>query len=292
MVQASLRATELTPTIGAIVHDVDLSGPLNPTDIAEIRRLFLKHQVIFFEDQKLTLQAQRDFAAHFGEPYIHPVYPNDPSVPEIVIFDNHAHNPTDNDSWHTDLTFAEKPLMAGILYARELPPSGGDTLWSNMRAAYMGLSAPFRKFLMGLDAVHDFNRGFSADILPSKNAGEKRYQKARTDHPPVVHPVIRTHPETGEDCLYVNDGFTTRILGLSEYESERLLDLLNQHIQRPEFIVRWKWKQNSVAFWDNRVTQHYAVNDYLPYRRVMHRVAIAGDRPYCCNRSDALVDIH
>jgi taurine dioxygenase len=233
---------------------------------------------------KLNVTSQRALANYT----FNPIYPNDLDVPEIVIFDNHPLNPTYNDSWHTDLTFAEKPLMGGILYAREIPASGGDTMWSDMRAAYLGLSAPFRAFLSNLTAVHDFNRGFSADILPSKNAGEERYQQAQIEHPPVMHPVIRTHPETGEECLYVNDGYTTHILGLSSYESDRLLDMLHIHIQRPEFIVRWKWKRNSVAFWDNRATQHYAVNDYLPHRRVMHRAAIVGDRPYHRSRPDGL----
>jgi taurine dioxygenase len=277
--QVNLRATELTPTLGAIVHDLDLSAQLTASDVSEIRKLLLKHRVIFFENQHLTPQAQRDFAARFGELYIHPVYPNVPDVPEIVILDNHPGNPTDNDSWHTDLTFTPNPVMAAILYAKHLPPNGGDTIWSDMRAAYLGLSAPVREFFSGLSAVHDFNRGFPSDILPSKNAGE-RYFQARIAYPPVTHPVIRTHPETGEECLFVNDGFTTHIVGLSRFESDRLLAILDQHIQRPEFTVRWKWKPNSVAFWDNRLTQHYAVNDYFPHRRVMHRATIIGDRPY------------
>jgi taurine dioxygenase len=280
MGSAHIRATEVTPTIGAVVEGATLTKPPADSDIAAIRRLLLRYKVLFFEDQAFSPAALRDFAARFGTLYTHPIYPSLAEVPEIVVLDNHPGNPTDNDSWHTDATFLENPFMASILYAYDLPTSGGDTLWLDMRAAYLALSAPFRAFLSTLEAIHDFARGFDPEILPSKNAGKARYEQARRSYPPVTHPVIRTHPETGEDCLFVNDGFTTQIAGLSPLESARILNLLYEHIQRPEFMVRWRWKKSSLAFWDNRVTQHYAVNDYLPGRRVMHRATVIGDRPY------------
>ncbi len=270
----------LTPAIGAVINAVDLSQRLDEATIGEIRKALLKHQVIFFQDQHLTPSQHRDFAARFGALHTHPLYPGVDDAKELFILDNHGGNPTDNDAWHSDVTFIETPPMGSILYARQLPPAGGDTIWSNMREAYLGLSEPFRDFLKGLDAVHDFARGFPAAGAVAKAAGEDTHAKARAQHPPVVHPVIRTHPETGEDGLFVNYGFTSRILGVSRKESAAILKLLHEHIQQPEYLVRWHWTANAVAFWDNRVTQHYAVNDYLPHRRIMHRATILGERPY------------
>lgn len=269
----------LNPTIGAVIRGVDLAGPLSNTTIAEIRKALLRHQVIFFEDQKLEPAQQRDFAARFGSLHVHPVYPQVEGVPEVFMLDNHAGNPTDNDNWHTDVTFIETPPLGAVLYARQLPPVGGDTIWSSMTAAYDALSEPFRNFLSTLRAEHDFTKSFPPDLQVSQNAGSERYDRARREHPPVIHPVVRTHPETGRPGLFVNSGFTTRILGLKPKESSAILEHLFQHIAQPEFLVRWKWKPGAVAFWDNRCTQHYAVNDYLPHRRIMLRATILGDRP-------------
>jgi taurine dioxygenase len=275
-----ISITQLTPAIGAVIGNVDLSKRLDDEQIAEIRAALNKHQVIFFEDQHLTPVQHRDFAARFGALHTHPLYPGVETAPELFILDHHPGNPTDNDAWHTDVTFIETPPMASILYARQLPPTGGDTVWSSMRRAYETLSPTFREFLSQLDAVHDFGRGFPQNGVVAKAAGSDKHAKAREEHPPVVHPVVRTHPETGEDGLFVNFGFTTRILGLSRKESQAILKLIHEHIQTPEFLVRWRWTPNSIAFWDNRCTQHYAVNDYLPNRRVMHRATVLGDRPY------------
>jgi taurine dioxygenase len=198
----------------------------------------------------------------------------------MFILDNHANNPTDNDAWHTDVTFIETPPLGAILYAKLLPDEGGDTCWANMQAAYEGLSKPLQRFLAELDAVHDFNRGFPQTGQVAKQAGQDKAAKALEEHPPVIHPVVRTHPETSADGLFVNYGFTDRIKGLRRNESDALLNMLFVHVQKPEFQVRWRWKTNAIAFWDNRITQHYAVNDYLPHRRVMHRATILGDRPF------------
>jgi len=275
-----LHVEALGPVIGAVVHGVDLAQPLADGAIAEIRAALLKHQVIFFEDQHLSAAQQRDFAARFGALHVHPLYPSVEGAPEILILDNHAGNPTDNDAWHTDVTFIETPPLGSILHAIELPPSGGDTMWSSMTAACDALSPGFRDYLTAHDAVHDFMRSFGPQRPVSKNAGEDRYEKARKENPPVTHPVIRTHPETGKQGLFVNFGFTTRINGLASGESRAILKFLHEHIQRPEFIVRWRWKPGSIAFWDNRCTQHFAVNDYLPHRRVMRRATILGDKPF------------
>jgi taurine dioxygenase len=275
-----LRVEPLNPIIGAVIRGTNLADTLSDDVIAEIRAALLRHQVIFFEDQDLSPLQQREFARRFGALHVHPLYPEVEGVREVLILDNHAGNPTDNDGWHTDVTFIETPPLGTILHARQLPPSGGDTIWSSMTAAYDRLSPIFREFLAGRDAVHDFTRSFGPDRPVSQNAGEDRYAKARRENPPVTHPVIRTHPETGRPGLFVNNGFTTKINGLSGKESRLILKFLHEHIQQPEFLVRWRWTPGSVAFWDNRCTQHYAVNDYLPHRRLMHRATVLGDRPY------------
>lgn len=282
-----MQIKPLTPTIGAVVEGVDLSQGVS-ADLAEaLRGALLKHQVIFFEDQHMTPVQHRDFAARFGALHTHPLYPGVPEAPELFILDNHAGNPTDNDAWHTDVTFIETPPMGSILYARQLPPSGGDTIWANMRAAYEALSPVFRDFLTGLDAVHDFARGFPQHGIVANASGAEKHAKALAEHPPVLHPVVRTHPETGEDGLFVNFGFTERIKGLRRKESDAILGMLFEHVTKPEFQVRWRWSDNAVAFWDNRVTQHYAVNDYLPARRIMNRATILGERPFHQSRAPA-----
>jgi taurine dioxygenase len=285
----TFKVRPLTPTIGAVVEGVDLSQSMS-TDLTEaVRQALLAHQVIFFEDQHMSPVQHRDFAARFGALHTHPLYPGVPEAPELFILDNHAGNPTDNDAWHTDITFIETPPMGSILYARSLPANGGDTIWANMRAAYEALSPPFRAFLASLDAVHDFARGFPRGGVVAGAAGAEKHARALAEHPPVIHPVVRTHPETGEDGLFVNFGFTERIKGLRRKESDAILGMLFQHVTKPEFQMRWRWTDNAVAFWDNRVTQHYAVNDYLPHRRVMNRATILGERPFHRSRRPAEV---
>ncbi|CAN5593011.1 taurine dioxygenase [soil metagenome] len=288
---AKFQVTPLTPTIGAVVEGIDLSQRLDDGQLEEVRAALLAHQVIFFEDQHITPVQHRDFAARFGALHTHPLYPGVPEAPELFILDNHKDNPTDNDSWHTDVTFIQTPPMASILYAKHLPPSGGDTIWSNMKAAHEALSPTFREFLSGLDAVHDFARGFPQQGIVAAGAGAEKHAKALAANPPVLHPVVRTHPETGEDGLFINYGFTDRIKGLRRKESDAILNMLFEHIQKPEFLVRWRWKDNAIAFWDNRVTQHYAVNDYLPHRRIMNRATVLGDRPYHRSRMPAGVKV-
>lgn len=277
----------LTPAIGAVVEGVDLAQPLSDDLLGAVRQALLDHKVIFFEDQHITPVQHRDFAAKFGDLHTHPLYPGVPEAPELFILDNHAGNPTDNDAWHTDVTFIETPPMASILYAKSLPALGGDTLWSNMQLAYEQLSTSMRDMLAGLDAVHDFARGFPTRGIVANAAGAAKHAEEVARHPPVLHPVVRTHPETGEDGLFVNYGFTERIKGLRRKESDAILAMLFAHIQQPEFLVRWRWSENAIAFWDNRITQHYAVNDYLPHRRVMNRATVLGDRPYHRSRMPA-----
>lgn len=274
-----LQIEPLSPAIGAVLRGVNLAETASDDLIGDIRAALLKHQVIFFEGQDFTPTQQRDFAARFGDLHVHPLYDRDEGHPEIMIIDNHVDNPTDNNFWHTDVTFIDTPPMGSILAARQLPPVGGDTMWASMTAAYNALSKPMQKFLQGLEAVHDFSFAFTADGLAGSQAGREKYEKAVAANPPVIHPVIRTHPETGEPGIFVNSVFTRRIKGLRREESRALMAFLNTHIQQPEFVVRWRWRPGDVAFWDNRNTQHRAVDDFLPHRRIMTRATVLGDRP-------------
>lgn len=274
-----LEIEPLSPAIGAVLRGVNLAENASDDLIGDIRSALLKHQVIFFEGQDFTPTQQRDFAARFGDLHVHPLYDRDEGHPEIMIIDNHVDNPTDNNFWHTDVTFIDTPPMGSILAARQLPPVGGDTMWASMTAAYNALSKPMQKFLQGLEAVHDFSFAFTAEGLAGSQAGREKYEKAVAANPPVTHPVIRTHPETGEPGIFVNSVFTRRIKGLRREESKALMAFLNQHIQQPEFVVRWRWRPGDVAFWDNRNTQHRAVDDFLPHRRIMTRATVLGDKP-------------
>ena len=274
-----LQIEPLSPAIGAVLRGVNLAEQASDDLIGDIRAALLKHQVIFFEGQDFTPSQQRDFAARFGDLHVHPLYDRDEGHPEIMIIDNHVDNPTDNNFWHTDVTFIDTPPMGSILAARQLPPVGGDTMWASMTAAYNALSKPMQRFLQGLEAVHDFSFAFTADGLAGSQAGREKYEKAVAANPPVTHPVIRTHPETGEPGIFVNSVFTRRIKGLRREESKALMAFLNQHIQQPEFVVRWRWRPGDVAFWDNRNTQHRAVDDFLPHRRIMTRATVLGDKP-------------
>jgi len=212
--------------------------------------------------------------------HIHPVYPHAPDVEEIIVLDTHDDNPPDNDNWHTDVTFIETPPAIAVLASKHLPTTGGDTLWASGIAAYEALSEPFRQLLTGLQAEHDFTKSFQEFKYRKTPEEHQQWQKAKEKNPPLLHPVIRTHPVSGKQALFVNEGFTTRIVGLSEKESAAILTFLFNHVTKPEFQVRWRWQQDDIAIWDNRVTQHYANADYLPQRRIMHRATVLGDKPF------------
>jgi taurine dioxygenase len=270
--------TPLSPAIGASVAGLDLAEPMSDETVAALTDALHDRLVLFFADQNLTPEAQRTFAGHFGPLHVHPIYPNVADVPEIMVLDTDAKNLPDNDNWHTDVTFIETPPLGAALYARHVPPAGGDTLWLSTIAAYEALSEPYRRFLDGLTAVHDFEKSFPRDRFAAPEAA-KRWEEARAKNPPVSHPVVRTHPASGRKALFVNYGFTTRINELSRAESDAVLAHLFAHVTRPEFQVRHRWRKNDLALWDNRVTQHYAAVDYLPERRIMHRATIIGERP-------------
>ncbi|MFF9479949.1 TauD/TfdA dioxygenase family protein [Streptomyces sp. NPDC014733] len=261
-------------TLGAEIHGLDLSRPLGPALHAELNRALLEWKVLFFREQHLTTAAQRAFAAHWGELETNPLLATGGAA-EVVRFDKSAGAvPTFENVWHADVTFRARPAMGAVLQLREVPPSGGDTLWADMAAAYDNLPDRIKERIEGARAVHDYLPGFARFSPPAQLAP---FQGA---FPPVEHPVVRRHPETGRRMLFVNASFTTRITGFTEEESDRMLRLLFQQAHVPEFQVRFGWRPGDIAFWDNRATQHYAVADYAPHRRVAERVAIAGDRPY------------
>lgn len=276
----SLTITPLSSALGAQIDGVDLTQPLNDQQRTAIEQALLEHQVIFFKNQSITPQQQARFAANFGDLHIHPIYPNVPEQPEVLVLDTAVTDVRDNAVWHTDVTFLPTPAMGAVLSAKQLPAFGGDTLWASGIAAFEGLSKPLQVLLDGLTATHDFTKSFPLERFGSTPEDLARWEQTRKNNPPLSHPVIRTHPVSGRKSLFVNEGFTTKINELSEAESEAILKLLFAHATRPEYTIRWRWQENDVAFWDNRVTQHYAVDDYRPNRRVMHRATILGDTPF------------
>ena len=272
----------LTSVIGAEVSGVDLRQPLSGADVDAIQQALLDHLVVFFRDQELDDKQHRDFAAQFGElePFVL-APPANPDVPEMhtLAFDDGAVALGSRvDSWHTDGTFMDAPPLGTILRAVELPEYGGDTCWANMYAAYEALSPALRDMVDDLDAEHDFMK-ISYTTFDEYDDPAAELRKLRDRYPVMRHPIVRTHPVTKRKLLYINRNYATRIVGLSERENEMLLPFLFDHVRDPLFQCRFRWAPGSIAFWDNRATQHYGVPDY-PGRRVMNRVVIAGDKPF------------
>jgi taurine dioxygenase len=276
----TIQVQAVGPAIGAQVSGIDLSQPISDAERETLLHALVKHHVLFFENQPITPTQQRDLAARFGQLHIHPIYPQSPDAREIIVLDTGTTNLPDNDVWHTDVTFIQTPPLGALLSAKLIPPSGGDTLWASGIAAFEALSPAFQHLLRGLTAEHDIAKSFPVSRYARTPEEKAIYDQATQNNPVVVHPVIRIHPVSGKEGIFVSQGFTTRILELSPAESDAILRYLIAHVAKPEFTVRWRWKENDLAFWDNRLTQHYATIDYLPHRRVMHRATIIGDVPY------------
>lgn len=274
----SIEVSPITCAIGAEISGVDLGQALSDSVFGEIKAALHEHLVIFFRGQRLTPEAHLALGARFGTMEVHEVFAPLPGHAEISVLEHDAARPPISDSWHSDVSYRERPSLASVLYARSIPPLGGDTLWLSAYAAYEGLSAPMQQFLSGRTAVHDFLQAYGSYFL-QQEGGRDRYRRAQEETPPVEHPLIVTHPVTGKDLLYVNPTFTSRIVGLSKTESAALLDMLFVHLLKPEFQVRFKWRPDDLAIWDNRATQHYATGDYYPEYRRMHRITVGGDRP-------------
>jgi taurine dioxygenase len=267
----------LTPALGAEVFGVDLSAPLSSSDIESIRRALVAHQVIFFRDQHMSLEQHIQVGKRFGSLHVHPLAAgNHPDHPELLrIHADENSQRAAGEDWHTDVSCEEEPPMGSMLYLTDVPPSGGDTMFCSMYAAYDALSRPMQQFLEGLSAVHDGAKVWTKyGMTPSRPF-------ARTEHP-----IIAVHPDTGRKLLFVNKVFTSHIPALSAKESDALLDMLYRHIENPRFMCRFRWQANSVAFWDNRCTQHQAIFDYFPSRRSGYRVTINGTRPLAAIQAD------
>ncbi|WP_321916136.1 MULTISPECIES: TauD/TfdA dioxygenase family protein [unclassified Paraburkholderia] len=271
----------VTPVIGAEIGGIDLSQ-VDETTVQAIRRALLKYKVLFFRDQNITAEQHVALARRFGELEIHPTIPHHPEHPELVVFGRDGTTRGRENVWHSDVSWREIPSMGSILRCIECPKVGGDTLWVNMVAAYENLPEAVKARIANLQAVHDGLPGFT--LTP------ERRKTFHNDFPPQTHPVVRTHPETGEKILFVNEGWTTHLANFLQLEPYRvgsdarfgeldLLAYLYRQASQPEYQVRLKWRPNTIAFWDNRATQHYAVSDYFPAVRHMNRATIIGDRP-------------
>ena len=268
-----IEVRPLTPVIGAEVAGADL-GALDDDTFAEIERAFALHLVLFFRDQHMSAEAQLSLGRRLDPLHVHPAAPSLEGHPEVMII--HADERSRvvaGNGWHTDVSCDERPPMATILRLETVPPAGGDTLFASMYAAYEALSPAMSEFLAPLTARHESTHVYAG-----------RYGTAEADSrdgkfPSAVHPVVRTHPVTGRKALYVNRAFTTRIVELSPTESRAVLAFLYNHQENPQYQCRFRWEPNSVAMWDNRCAQHFAVWDYHPHVRHGHRVSVVGDRP-------------
>jgi taurine dioxygenase len=275
------NALEIRPIAGAIgaeLHGVDLSDDLSAETIAAIRQALLDHLVIFFRDQTLPPDRFLALARRFGTPIEYPFVKGLDGYKEIIAVTKLEHERSNfGGIWHSDTTYLEQPPMGTLLVAREVPPHGGDTLFANQYLAYETLSPRMRAVLEGLHAV---SSSAKADVSRTREDRIKSdgTATARAELS-AEHPVVRTHPETGLKALYVNVAHTARFAGMTEEESAGLLNFLFRHQIRPEFTCRFRWEVGSMAFWDNRCAQHNPINDYHGYRRVMHRITLAGDTP-------------
>jgi len=273
-----IECEPLSGALGAELHGVDLMHPPDEATIAAIRRAWLEYGVVFFRGQELPERAFLDFAKRFGAVVEYPFMKGLDAFPEIIPVVKLEHERVNfGGVWHSDTSYLEMPPMGTMLMAREVPPRGGDTLFANMYLAFETLSTGMQRMLEGLVA-----RNSSAKADVSRTREDQVRARARDDARPdytAEHPVVRTHPETGRKALYVNAGHTICFRDMTEAESAPLLSYLFAHQVRPEFTCRFRWRPGSIAFWDNRCTQHNPVNDYHGYRRAMLRITLAGDRP-------------
>ncbi|MBS0221802.1 MAG: TauD/TfdA family dioxygenase [Proteobacteria bacterium] len=282
LVNDRISISPVTGSLGAVIEGVDLAKDSDAATTKLIRNALLEHGVIFFHDQKMTPAEHVEAGRRFGTLNIHQYVRPLEDYPEIIVI---AKDEDDTKNfggiWHSDTTFLEEPALGSILYCLECPDHGGDTMFANQYDAYERLSPGMKRMLDGMVAIHTPRRSYTTEAVQSKNLTNKamKFFEDTVADQETEHPVVRMHPETGRKCLYVNEDFTSRFKDMTVEESAPLLNYLAHHSTRPEFVCRFRWKPGSVAFWDNRAVQHYAINDYNGQRRVMHRVTINGDRP-------------
>ncbi len=274
---AALSIAPLAPTIGAEISGIDLSKPMTADLLAALRQALLEWKVIFFRDQDITTEEHLAFARQFGELEVHPFAPHKPGYPEVLAITHDRDSKGRENVWHSDVTWRLCPSLGSVLRAIEVPEVGGDTLFSDMYAAYEGLSDEVKEKIDGAVAIHDF--AHFRKLMRSRGKSEAEIEEMNRKYPMAEHPVVRTLPETGRKGIYVNTAFTQYIAGMDRAESDALLAHLYAQAAIPEYQCRFRWQKNSIAFWDNRACQHYAVSDYWPAVRRMERVTIIGDRP-------------
>ena len=276
-----IQISPISGALGAEIGGVDVSRDLDPAVIGAIRQALLDHGVIFFRNQTIDVEQHKAFTRRFGEIFIHPNYKGVSADPEIVDI---KRAPGDKkivgEDWHADTTMAAEPPMGAILYAIEVPPYGGDTLFANQYLAYEALSDGLKRTLEGLRAVHTDRMVAGPQAGMNAHRSTKVREDADWRETISLHPVVRTHPETGRKLLFVNRSYTVGFEGWTEAESKPLLDYLLEHGHRPEFTCRFRWENGSIAFWDNRSTKHLAVHDAGPFRRIMRRTQISGSAVY------------
>lgn len=266
----------LTPSIGSYIYGLDLSRPIEADTLKKLRATWLQRKVLFFPEQKLTPQQQLDFTEQFGFLDKYPFLDGMegyPFIAEVLKLPEEKIN--FGGIWHTDTTYLEEPALGASLYAIELPALGGDTLFANMASAYLALPDEIKQQIDGLKAVNTSSKADVSKTRAIRFSGDISTMQVITN----THPVVRTHPETGEKILYVNEAHTLHFEGWSEEESQELLNYLYKHSRKPEFQCRYRWTLGAVTLWDNRATHHYPVNDYTGFRRLLHRVSIKGERP-------------
>ena len=277
--------TPLTGTIGAQVHGVNLAAAQDQATIDWINAALVEHKVLFFRDQDLDRKSHIAFGRYFGDLEVHPfakhisAFNTGADDPEVIVIESRSKGENKGtDMWHSDVTWRAEPSLGSILRCLKSPAAGGDTMWANMEEAYERLDDETKTRIEHLEAEHDWE-GFR-NGLRRGGVAESLIDEMNAEFPLAMHPVVRRHPVSGRKCIYVNRIFTKRIVGLEPEESEALLEKLYRQATLPEVQVRFRWEPGSVAFWDNRSTQHYAVGDYGDAHRLMERVTVAGDRPF------------
>lgn len=271
----------VTPAVGAMITGVDIARPLDDHTIAEIHHALITYSVVFFRDQQITPKDQVAFAKRFGPLRMarRAAFEVLSDTPEMQVLINDRKRPPNVNHYHTDGIFRESPEFASILFGVDVPTAGGDTIFASLAAAYDGLSDGMKAYLEPLGAINEFMKlhGSPAKARSWQGDNFERMDAMRRDNPPVKHPLVKTHPATGRKHLYLSESFTTHIVGVDAEESQRLLDFLFRHVSKPEYQCRFAWRNNSIAFWDNRAALHYAVADYWPEKRLMNRVTIVED---------------
>jgi taurine dioxygenase len=270
-----------TPTIGAVIHDLDLRQTLDDATQADLRRALAEYQVIFFRDQLLTPDQHVAFTKIFGQVEdVKAFFPRLESHPQIEVIESTAQRPSAANNWHADITWREQPPLGTSLHAQVIPASGGDTIWASLTRAWDSLAPEFQAYLETLTAVHTWEISRWTEYLLGKDSSGEQLREARAKYPPVEHPVVRVHPLTGQKIIYVNPTFTSHIKGLPRPQSDALLAQLFSLALVPEHQARFRWQPHSLAVWDNRSTQHYAVGDYFPQHRKLHRITITAEKTF------------